>query len=139
MKTKSIEIKIPAGIVALPISLSEKVVLEHIRQFPGCSNARLAELLGISGRGVENMLRRLRSQGYIEQVGKGRARRHRLKFKMEAGQEHTLCGNNNNDHSCAESHTSRGEKRKCQPIQIRRQPSTPKRELSREEDFEHTR
>src|ERR1039457_7628710 len=66
MNTTDVEIKIPAAINALPLTLTEKAVLAHIRNFPGCSNSRLAELIGGSRRGVEKLLRRLRDQGYIE-------------------------------------------------------------------------
>jgi DNA-binding Lrp family transcriptional regulator len=118
---------------ALPLSLSEKVALEQIHQLPGCSNERLADLIGISCRGVENLLRRLRDQGFIEQVGKGRARRHLLKFAVEAEQPHTLCGNDNNDHSCAESHTLGGERARCRPIRV-----APKHELTLAEDYDRT-
>lgn len=80
MNSTDVEIRIPAAIAALPLTIAEKVVLTHIDIFPGCTNARLAKLVGGTCRGVENLLRRLRSKGYIAQTGKGRARRHRLLF-----------------------------------------------------------
>jgi DNA-binding Lrp family transcriptional regulator len=91
-------IVIPAAIAALPgLNLSERVALAHVAKFPGCSNRSLAKLLGVSVRGAENILRRLRDEGHIHQVGKGRARRHDLAFPVE---QHTLCGKSN----CDESH-----------------------------------
>jgi hypothetical protein len=138
MNNNTIEIKIPGSITALPLSLSEKVALTHIHQFPGCSNAGLAELLGVSCRGVENLVRRLRGQGYIEQVGQARARRHQLKFKVEVGEDHTFCGNKNDDHSCTESHISCGEKHVCRPVPVHRHLSAPTRELTLEEDYNRT-
>jgi hypothetical protein len=95
---KDLSVTIPAAIAALPgLNLSERVALAHVAKFPGCSNRSLARLLGVSVRGAENILRRLRDAGHIHQVGKGRARRHVLTFPAE---QHTLCGKNQN----AESH-----------------------------------
>jgi hypothetical protein len=102
MNTTDVEIKIPAAINALPLTLTEKAVLAHIRNFPGCSNSRLAELIGGSRRGVEKLLRRLRDQGYIEPSGKGRARRHQLMFPVE---HHTKCGDGDIVASDVKSHT----------------------------------
>ncbi len=103
MSTSALTIVIPGEIVALPdLSLAERVALAHLHEFPGCSNCHLARLLGLSERGVEQMLRRLRQRRLIEQVGHGRARRHRLKFYMEL---HTKSG----EHQIVESHFSGGQ------------------------------
>lgn len=103
MKTTSLTIEIPAEIVALPdLSLAERVALAHIHEWPGSSNARLARVLGVSVRGAEQMLRRLRECGLIEQVGKGRARVHRLTFPVE---HHTKC----EEAKSAKGHTNSGE------------------------------
>lgn len=103
MKTQTQEtvITIPAAIAAVPgLTLAEKVMLAHIAKTPACSNARLASILGVRVRGVESMLRRLREQGFIKQVGRGRARAHRLTFHVEhhiecgiepSSKSHTLC------------------------------------------------
>jgi hypothetical protein len=106
MNTKNLEINIPAAIAELPLTIGEKVVLAHIHRFPGCSNARLAELIGGTCRGVESLLRRLRQQHYIEQTRKGRARRHHLLFPVE---RHTLCGDGDAASSDVKSHTSCGD------------------------------
>lgn len=136
MDSTSIEIRIPAAIGALPLAIGEKVVLAHIAKSPGCSNARLAKLIGGTCRGVENLLRRLRRQGYIEQTGKGRARRHRLLFPVE---HHTLCGDGEAATCVMKSHTSGGD----QPgdgVGVQPQGGFPalKRELSWEEDLDQT-
>ncbi len=136
MDSTSIEIKIPAAIGALPLAIGEKVVLAHIVKFPGCSNARLAKLIGGTCRGVENLLRRLRRRGYIEQTGKGRARRHRLLFPVE---HHTLCGDGEAATSVMKSHISGGD----QPgggVSVQPQGNLPvlKRELPWEEDLDQT-
>ncbi|HEV2331419.1 MAG TPA: hypothetical protein VGY56_21765, partial [Verrucomicrobiae bacterium] len=132
----SIEIKIPAAITALPLAIGEKVVLAHIAKCPGCSNARLAELIGGTCRGVENLLRRLRQRGYIEQFGKGRARWHQLLFSVE---HHILCGDDEVAVSVVKSHNSGGD----QPggvVSVQPQGDVPalKRELSWEEDLDQT-
>lgn len=136
MDSTSLEIKIPAAIAALPLAIGGKVVLAHIAKFPGCSNARLAKLIGGTCRGVENLLRRLRRQGYIEQTGKGRARRHRLLFPVE---HHTLGGDGEIVGSDVKSHTSGGD----QPgggVSVQPQGDFPalKGELSWEEDLDQT-
>lgn len=83
-------IVVPAAIAALPgLSLSERAALAHIEKRPGCSNASLGKLLGMTVRGAENLLRRLRDNGLIQAFGKGRARQHVLLFPME---HHTSCG-----------------------------------------------
>jgi len=105
MKTTStdIEIKIPASIAALPLAINEKIVLAHIDRFPGSSNAQLAKLIGSSHRGAENLLRRLRQQGYVKSYGKGRARRHQLSFPVE---HHIFSGADNAASSTAKAHFS---------------------------------
>src|SRR6266436_1386743 len=102
MKPSALTIVIPGEVVCLPdLTIAERITLAHINEFPGCSNFRLAKLLGISVRGVEEMLRRLRERGLIEQVGSGRARTLRLVFPVE---HHTKCEENED----AESHIKRG-------------------------------
>jgi hypothetical protein len=54
--------------------LTERTALDHIKKYPGSSNASLARVLGFSVGGVEKLLRRLRATGHIRQRGKGRAR-----------------------------------------------------------------
>lgn len=94
-----INILIPAAIATLPgLNLAERVALAHIAKRPGCSNAALAKVLGVSVRGAEDLVRRLRDNGLIQAVGKGRARRHILLFPVE---HPTLCGKS----SDVESHT----------------------------------
>ncbi len=136
MNTNSLEIRIPAAIATLPLAIGEKIVLAQIAESPGCSNARLAQLIGGTCRGVENLLRRLRRQEYIEQTGKGRARRHRLLFPVE---HHTLCGDGEAAVSDVKSHTSCVD----QPgdgVSVQPQGDFPalKRELSLEEDLDQT-
>jgi hypothetical protein len=95
-----LNIVIPAAIAALPgLNLSERVALAHIAKRPGCSNAALAKLLGVSVRGAENLLRRLRANGLIQPVGRGRARQHVLLFPVE---HPTLCGKNDDGKSHTE-------------------------------------
>jgi DNA-binding MarR family transcriptional regulator len=80
-----IEIRIPAAIAALPLSLAEKHVLAHIAINPDCTNDELSKILGITDRGIKKLLRRLRSAGYIDQNRKGRARRLYLKVLQGTG------------------------------------------------------
>jgi DNA-binding CsgD family transcriptional regulator len=102
MTNTDLNLHVPAAIVGLPsLSLAEKVALAYLLDHPGCSNASLARLLGLSQRGVEALLRRLRERGLIAQVGKGRARQHRLRFPVE---HHIKCEQNE-----SESHTKSGE------------------------------
>lgn len=109
MKTSALTIVVPPEIVALPdLSLAERVALSHIHEWPGTSNARLANLLGFSERGVEQMLRRLRGRGLVQEHGKGHARVHRLTFPVE---HPTKCGNDEN----TEPHTNSGEQEKVKP------------------------
>jgi hypothetical protein len=103
MKTTALTIIIPGEIVSLPdLTIAERVALAHLHNFPGCSNGRLARLLGLSMRGVESMRRRLRERRLIEQIGKGRARVHLLMFHVN---RHTKC----DEVKSAESHTKSGE------------------------------
>lgn len=132
MNMTDIEIKIPASIAAMKLPVAQKIVLAHIANFPGCSNARLAKLIGVSNRGVESLLRRLRRQGYIEPAGKGRARRHYLMFPVE---RHTECGDSNTKNS----HTSGGVKATglvVQPVNTRAVVLQP--ELSWQDDLDRT-
>ena len=103
MKHGDVNICIPGFIIALPgLSLSEKIALAHIHQWPGTSNARLASLLGISVRGVEQMLRRFRERELIQQTGNGHARVLRLIHHVE---HHTECEEDN----VTQLHTNSGE------------------------------
>ncbi len=98
-RTKELTITIPAEIAALPgLNLLEKAALAHIANCPGCSNAGLAKKTGLSVRGVEAMLARLRKRGLIRKLGKGSARRHELTFAVA---HHTKCGKT----EAVESHT----------------------------------
>lgn len=97
MNSTTIEIKIPAVIAALPgLSLVERIVLDHIDRFPGCSNGRLAKLTGLSVRGIEAMLVRLRKHGYIRRIGQGRARQHKLLVHVD---RHIDCGKKQSENS----------------------------------------
>src|SRR5208283_2022304 len=87
MNSTSIEIKIPAAIATLPLTIGEKLVLTRIAANPDCTNDKLAKLLGITERGIKKILQRLRSGGHIDQSGKGRARRLYLMFPVEQGTE----------------------------------------------------
>lgn len=136
MNAKNLELVIPAAIAALPLAISEKVVLAHIHRFPGCSNTRLAELIGGTRRGIENLLRRLRQQGYIEQTRKGRARRHHLLFRVE---HHTLCGDGDAAASNVKSHSSCGDQSDDGlGVQSPGKVLAQRRELSWEEDLDKT-
>lgn len=95
---QDISITIPAAIAALSLTLVERAALAHVAQHPGCSNRTLSKLLGISVRGAENLLRRLRDRKYIRQGGEGRARRLALTFPVE---HHLSCGKSHK----TESHT----------------------------------
>jgi DNA-binding MarR family transcriptional regulator len=135
MNTTDLEIRIPATIADLPLTISEKIVLTHISSFPGCSNARLAELIGGSCRGVENLLHRLRQQNYIKQTGNGRARRHHLLFHVE---RHIKCGNNEITSAEAKSRRECGDQR-CEPsVAPRGTVSILNKELPLVEDYEQT-
>ena len=82
-------------------SLTEQAALAFVREHPACSNRALAKRVGITERGAEEMLSRLRKTGLIRQVGRGRGRRHDLTFpvdahiqsgKTEMPKSHTECG-----------------------------------------------
>ena len=74
MNSTDTEIRIPLAVFDLPITVSEKIVLGHLTHFPNCSDARLIRLIGGTRREMENLLQRLRSDGYIEPTGTGRTR-----------------------------------------------------------------
>jgi len=95
MNCTDIEIRIPASISTLPLTLAEKVVLAHIAINPDCTNDELSKLLGITDRGIKKILRRLRSSGHIDQSGKGRARRLYLKVLQGTGNRVPLFRNSN--------------------------------------------
>ena len=100
---QDINIQIPADIAALPdLNLIEKAVLNRIHERSDCSNPGLAKLTGLSVRGAESTLARLRNLGLIRSSGKGRSRRLWLTFHVE---RHTGCGENVN----AECHTGCGK------------------------------
>jgi hypothetical protein len=89
-QTNDVTLVIPAAIAALPdLNLLEQAALAHIYKFPGCSNAGLAKRTGLSQRGVEALLARLRKRRLIEMSGRGSARRHELTFPVEP---RTKCG-----------------------------------------------
>ena len=103
MKIPDVTIVIPAAIAALPdLSLAERVALAHIADHSACSNGDLARLLGISVRGVEQMVRRFRARGLIQQTGNGHARVFRLLFPVE---HHSKC----EEHQGAKPHTKSGK------------------------------
>ncbi len=84
MKTNEITLKIPAPIAARPgLTLHERVALAFVHEHPRCRNITLARHLGISVRGAEAMLRRLRQLGHIRSAGRGRARRMEVSFPAE--------------------------------------------------------
>jgi hypothetical protein len=90
MNDQAITLVIPAGIAALPnVSLLERAALAFIHEHPHCRNAALARHLGISVRGVEALVHRLRALGHIRSAGRGRARHLTMTFPVE---NHTECG-----------------------------------------------
>lgn len=136
MNSTSIEIRIPAAIAALPLAIGEKVVLAHIANFPGCSNTRLAGLIGCTGRGVQSLLRRLRDRGYIERSGKGRARRHHLLLHVE---HNTLCADREVTASNAKSHTMCGTQPRAGPeARPKRKIAVLPPDLIRQQNSAHT-
>jgi len=136
MNSTDLEIRIPAAIADLPLAISEKIVLTHIFNLPGCSNARLAQLIGGTCRGVESLLKRLRRQGFIERAGNGRARRHHLLFHVE---RHTKCGDAAITSTVAQSHTNCGDQQPNAPaIAPHRNVSVLKKELPLVEDYDQT-
>lgn len=99
---QDLNIRIPAAIAARPdLNLIEKAILTRIHERPACSNGNLAKLTGLSVRGVESTLARLKRRELIRSRGHGQARRLLLTFPVE---RHAECGENVN----AESHTKRG-------------------------------
>ena len=85
---------IPPEIAVLRLTLNEKAALAHITKNPTCTNKALAEIVGMSERGAEAMLHRLRKLGHIRSVGKGRARRIEVLLHVE----HTAkCGIQQNE------------------------------------------
>gem|GEM_PF-2565204 len=97
-----INIHIPASIAALrTLNLIEKVILSRIHERPACSNGDLATLTGLSERGVESTVARLKKQRLIRNQGHGQARRLMLTFLVE---HHSACGETTN----AKSHTECG-------------------------------
>lgn len=94
---------IPASIVGLQdLNLIEKAILNRIRERPSCSNSGLAKLTGLSVRGIESTLARLKKRGLLGSQGHGQARRLILTFPVE---HHAPCGQDLN----ASSHIQCGE------------------------------
>lgn len=115
-EAEDLTIRIPAAIRGLPgLTLAERTALARLDKWPGSSNSALAKLLGISKRGAENLLRRLRRQGLIHQIGKGRARRHKLTFHVE---QHTLCGKSEQQEAHTECVVGSSSLALVQPEQI---------------------
>lgn len=93
---KDITLTIPGFIAAEPeLSLSEQVALATIHYNPRCSNLLLARKLGLSSRGTENLIARLKGRGLLVQIGSGASRRLRLTFHAE---HHTLCADTDTPH-----------------------------------------
>lgn len=89
--------------MAVPnLNLINRVILTHVSAWPDCTNADLAALTGLTARGVESVLARLREQGLVEIHGKGRARRLTLTFSVE---HHSDCG----EHHDEPNHTECGD------------------------------
>ncbi len=103
--TQDLHIQIPAAIAALPdLNLIEKAVLSRVHECPACSNPGLAKLTGLSVRGVESTLARLKGLGLIRSRGHGQARRLSLAFPVE---HHTACSEDNKvkpNTACGERH-----------------------------------
>jgi len=79
--------------MAVPnLNLTERVILTHVNMWPDCTNNDLAALTGLSLRGAESVLARLRAQGLVQVHGRGHARRLILTFHverlMECGEQH---------------------------------------------------
>src|SRR2546425_1171601 len=101
---QEINIHISAAIAALAdLNLIERTILTRIEECPACHNADLAKLTGLSLRGVESTLARLRERDLIQVTGKGRARRLFLRFHVE---QHTRCGDVNGNAAAQSSHAS---------------------------------
>ena len=92
-----LNITIPASIVALPdLNLIEKAILSRIHERPACSNGGLAKITGLSLRGTEATLVRLKKRELIRSSGHGHARRLWLTFLVE---HHTECGKDRNENA----------------------------------------
>lgn len=90
-------ITIPVAIAGLPdLNLIEKVMLAYIEEQPATHNTDLATLTGLSERGIESILARLRDRDLIQVTGKGRARRLWVRLHVE---HHTGCGQDTNTES----------------------------------------
>lgn len=121
-----LNITIPASIVARSdLNLIEKAILNRIYERPACSNGNLAGLTGLSLRGIEATVARLKKRELIRSSGHGHAHRLWLTFPVERhvecghngnGQSHTECGKNQNKNTHMEcgvdwnsqSHTTSG-------------------------------
>jgi hypothetical protein len=97
---------IPASIVGLQdLNLIEKAILARIDEKPMCPNRSLSKLTGLSVRGVESTLARLKKRGLLGSQGHGQARRLILTFPIE---HHAPCGQDLNASShiqCGENHS----------------------------------
>ncbi len=106
---QAITIHIVAEIAALPdLNLIERAILNRIHERPDCSNGGLAKLTGLSKRGIESTLARLKKRELIRSRGHGHARRLWLAFPvercMECGENvnaelHMGCGKNQNENT----------------------------------------
>lgn len=92
-------VTIPAAIAALPLSISEKIVLVLIDENPCAKNRALARSVGMTERGMKKLTKRLIAAGQVQQVRRGRARRLFLTFHMEQGTEFP-----DSENSARESH-----------------------------------
>lgn len=69
-------ITIPLAIDAIPgLDLVEKILLSCVEKYPHGTNERLSALTGLSVRGVQAALARLRKRNHIGTDGRARARR----------------------------------------------------------------
>lgn len=75
----------PDVITGLPLRLHEKLALHYLHMSSSLSNEQLACALSMQPRGVQDMLRRLRKDSYIESTGKGRKRQLWLTFDVSCG------------------------------------------------------
>jgi hypothetical protein len=79
-----LHIHIPGEIMAIPnLSLNERVALASIDENPFTTNIELETTLGLSKRGVEYLIERLKRRGLVSQFRRGRARRLSLGFHVE--------------------------------------------------------
>ena len=82
---EDVTITIPAAIAAMPdLNLLERAVLAKLDKFPGCSNAGLSKVTGLSVRGIQALLDRLLQRGLVRRTGEGRAREYHLTFEVES-------------------------------------------------------